>query len=245
MRLITLTLCTAACVAFSFPASAEVSLADWCTNLNGDISVCNGGPLSTSAAVNTGAFDETLEPSANSLGSIVFTIGTGPQAVAVYMDYDVDDTTEGFDQDQGAAVNPPSATQSYDIDTPANPYFEMNGNPLLPLTDGDTEPTYDPTTLGPPCCDVSWALEESLNVDPLLYTGATVTFTVSTRPPASGFYLQQTDGDTGNSIYLSDTVSLTPIGGTPPVPEPMSLVLFGTLVLGVLFLRRRSAVNAA
>jgi hypothetical protein len=243
MRLITLTLCAVTFVALSLPASADVSLADWCVNLNGDsTSVCNGGGAS-SANINTSGFDETLEPGTNTLGSITIKIGTGAQAAAVYMDYDVNFALFGFDQDFGDTVGALSATQSWDLDVPPNPYFEMAGNPLTPLSNTNTSGTF--STSPTPCCDVSWALEESLNVDPALYSGGTITFTVSTTAPRSGFYLEQTNGDTAETIYLSDSVNLTPLGSTPPVPEPMSIVLFGTLVAGVLFLRRRSSVNVA
>lgn len=243
MRLITLTLCAATVVALSLPASADVGLADWCVDLNGDVNtVCNGGtsPGGT-AAVNMSAFDETLEPGSNSLGSITVNLGTGTQAVGVYMDYDVDNTTLGPAQDSGATVGSPSATQSWDIDTPPNPYFELT-SPNTPLSDTNTAGTF--STSPTPCCDVSWDLQEILNVDPALYSGATVKFTVSTVAPASGFYLSQTNGDTGDTVYLSDTVTFTPIG-TASTPEPMSVVLLATLILGALFLRRRSSMNAA
>ena len=240
MRLPTLTIFATTLFALSIPASADVSLADWCVNANGNIDVCNGGASpGGNASVNVSGFDTTLEPGSNTLGSIVVTINTtGIVGAAVYMDYDVDFATLGFDQDFGTPVGSPSGTQSYDLDTPPNPYNEMSGNPILPLSDSNTVGT---PSGSPPCCDVSWALEEHGFLDPTLYSGIIFTFTVSTTAPTSGFYLQQTDTDTGDSIYLSDTYSVIPLSGPPPaVPEPSSILLLATAALGVLYWNRRS-----
>ena len=188
-----------------------------------------------------------LEPGSNTLGKIVVTLGTGVQGVGVYMDYDVDQGILGFDQDSGAVTGAPSPTQSYDLDTPPNPYFELTTpGENTPLSDGNTVGTYSGSPT--PCCDVSWALQELGFVDPTLYSGIVITFTVSAGPtaPSTPFYLSQTNGATGDTIYLSDSYTLTPLGrGGSPTPEPMSIVLFGTLIAGVLFLRRRSSVKVA
>ena len=243
MRLTTVALLTFMLLALSIPASADVGLADWCTNLNGNIDVCNGG-LSPggNANVNVSSFDQTLEPGSNTLGTIKVDIGTGSQLAAVYMDYDVDFSTQGSFQDSGSTSGAPSGSQSYELADPNTSTIFGDFAGPGPLPDSNTVGSFS----GPPtpCCDVSWALEENLNVNPALYSGGVVTFTVSTRAPASGFYLQQTNGDTGDTIYLSDTVSLTPLGSTS-TPEPMSLLLLGTLVSGALFLRRRFGAHAA
>jgi hypothetical protein len=244
MRLITLTLCVAACAAFSLPASADVGLNDWCVNLNGDISTACNGAGSGSAAINLSGFDTTVEP--NALGTIVVTItGTGTQYAAVYMDYDVDASTGGGFEDVGSTSGTASATQSYEMADPnaSNIFNDFAAAPPLPNTNSVNSAACDPN-FPPEYCDVSWALAENLNIDPSLYSGAVVTFTVSKTAPTSGFYLKQTNEVKGDSIYLSDTVSLTPTGVTPPVPEPMSIVLFGTLAAGAVFLRRRPRVNA-
>jgi hypothetical protein len=246
MRLITLTLCAATFVALSLPASADVGLADWCVDVNGDTStVCNGGTSpGGNATVNLTGFDTSLEPGSNTLGKIVVTLGTGVQGVGVYMDYDVDNASLGFDQDSAAAHGTPSGTQSYDLDTPPNPFFDFSSPTMTPLSDSNNVGTF--STSPAPCCDVSWALQEFGFVDPTLYSGITITFTVSTVAPTSGFYLSQTNGDTRDSIYLSDTFTLNPLGrGAGPTPEPMSVVLFATFILGALFLRRRSSMNGA
>jgi hypothetical protein len=161
------------------------------------------------------------------------------------MDYDIDNSTLGAFSDVGATVGTASATQSYELDDPntSNIFSDFAGSALT-NTNNVGSAQCDPN-FPPEYCDVAWGLGESLNVNPLLYSGATVTFTVSTSAPTSGFYLEQTNGITGDTIFLSDTVSLTPLSGPPPIPEPSSLILFATLIGGAFFLRKRSSANVA
>jgi len=270
MRLTTLTILAMILLALSIPASADVGLADWCVNLNGDISVCNGGTApGGNAYVNLAHFDTTLEgypstdpttgPFPNGLGSITIALGIGAQYASVFMDYDVDYSTLGsFDDAGSTSVAPPSATQSWELNDPelfsasSNPsgfvLFDDFSNGTLPSTNSVDAATCAANS--PAACDVAWALAESLYVDPSLYSGGTVTFTVSTTQPTSGFYLQQTNqgngvGGGGDIIYLSDSVSLTPNGGII-TPEPSSVILFATVIAGAsLFRRKRSSAKVA
>src|ERR1017187_7835680 len=114
MRLITLTIFAVLLLALSCPNSADVGLADWCVNLNGNIDVCNAGAApGGNANVNVSAFDPTLETAGpNTLGSITVTIGTGVQYAAVYMDYDVNYSTWGSFTDVGSVNGSPSEVKA-------------------------------------------------------------------------------------------------------------------------------------
>jgi hypothetical protein len=245
MRLITLTIFAVLLLALSVPASADVGLADWCVNLNGNIDVCNAGAApGGNANVNVSAFDPTLETAGpNTLGSITVTIGTGVQYAAVYMDYDVNYSTWGSFTDVGSVNGSPSGSQSYELADPntSNIFSDFSG--AGPLPNSNTVDAATCAANSPAYCDVSWALAESVFVDSTLYSGGVVTFTVSTTAPTSGFYLQQTNGITSDTIYLSDTVNLTPLGSPAPTPEPTSVLLLATTVVEVLVLRRRSSAN--
>ena len=75
--------------------AAQVSLADWCVNVNGDTSTaCNGagsgGTTIDGSSVSLANLDLTLEPSSNTLGSVTVTLNNAPnQYVSFYSDYDV------------------------------------------------------------------------------------------------------------------------------------------------------------
>ncbi len=202
-------------------SASTTGLADWCFNSNGNINTCNGGTMSPA-----GTFDSTLEPSANNLGSISFALTAGQYASA-YMDYDLDFVKYGSFQDSGATHGALPAAGSYELADPntSNIFTDFASNTL-----NNTNTVGTPS--GPPsaCCDVSWALSYKASV------AGTVTFTVSTTAPASGFYLQQTSFDAGDSIYLSE--SFTPGKAPPPpppnVPEPATLLLI-TPAIGAIF----------
>lgn len=57
---------------------------------------------------------------------------------------------------------------------------------------------------------------------------ALVTFTISSAAPASGFYLQQTNSVTGNSVYLTESVAMAQ---APPEPSTIALGMTALLLL--------------
>src|SRR5580704_5056433 len=114
MKRLTLAVGFLTALGLSMPAFADVNvLNNWCVTVNGDSSACNGnGPFSGTpnpypsspytspvssggGSVDLSAFDITLSPSGNSLGSITVTLGAGSnQFVNVYMDYDLNYANE-------------------------------------------------------------------------------------------------------------------------------------------------------
>lgn len=233
----------------SIPASADIALADWCVNNNGSVgsgsnqpsNSCNGGTLAADPNVNISAFDTTLEPGANAVGtspqSITVTFGTGNQNIGAFMNYDLDFAAKGSNGDYATAVGVFPAAFSYEMDNEftSSIFGDFSAGALTNANNVDFATC---SANSPSYCDVSWALDWSASVDPLLYSGGKITFTVSTTAPASGPYLQQTNGFTSDNLYLSAAVTLTPAGGPPPVPEPGAWVLLSTVV-GFLFLARK------
>jgi len=208
--------------------AGSVGLADWCFNVNGSVdsssvannpsNACNGGTNSALASVNTSGWDSTAEPSNNTLGSVVITLTPGQNNnVAFYADYDVDFATLGSFDDFGTAHGSLPANWGYELDDPntSNIFFDFAANTLA-----NTNHVGTPSGLPNQCCDVAWALGIR-NIFVPLGSSATVTFMVSTVQPTSGFYLQQTNQDTNNSIYLTANVPGTTTGS----PEPSTLVL--------------------
>jgi hypothetical protein len=203
-------------------------------------SACNTGTNTPSlpANVNGSGFDFTLGtlsgPNNNTFGSIVITLGPGNgQYALAYMDYDLNFDAEGSYTDVGSVSGTPHAGVSYELDDPgaSNIFSDFATNALT-----DTNNLGTPGTPANPCCDVSWALGVGgLSVAPGQM--ATITFTVGTSPPAGGFYLQQSNEYDSETIYLSETTTVSP----PPssVPEPSTLAILGTAIFGLALGRRR------
>ncbi len=236
--------------------ASTTSLADWCVNLNGDITTaCNfggSGGASGTGSISLAGFDTTTEPGTNTLGSVVVTLGVGKnQYAAFYADYDLDFGTLGSFQDSASVNWPKPLPISYEADDPNSPtstiFSDFAANTLTSANNVGAASV-------PPnaCCDVAFALA----VRGITVSGAgdtdTVTFTVSDVAPTptadpSGFYIQQTNFDVGDSIYLyyTDSGCQGPncIPQPPPtgVPEPSTFGLGLSVVGGLLLWARRRA----
>jgi hypothetical protein len=265
MKRLTLAVGFLTALGLSMPAFADVNvLNNWCVTVNGDSSACNGNsasyPITSPVAsgggsVDLSSFDQTLSPSGNSLGSITVTLGAGSdQFVNVYMDYDLNYPTAGSFQDLGATAGTLSTGESYELDDPNNCSAACLAAPAYIVSDieldSQSTPLPDTNTVGtagtPPnqCCDVSWALGLG-GINVLSGGSATVTFTVSTTQPTSGFYLQQTNEvDSGDVIYLSGSVTVNnPVTGS--TPEPGTWLLLSTVIGGIAMARKKFMRSAA
>jgi hypothetical protein len=225
-------------------AATQVSLADWCVNVNGDsATACNGGGsggASGTSSISLASFDKTLEPGSNTLGTVTVSLGAGAgQYVSFYADYDVDFATKGSFADTGAVVGSLPAGASYELDDPnsSNIFSDFAANTL-----GNTNNVG--TSALPPneCCDVAFALSfGNINVT----STGTVTFAITTTAPTSGFYIEQTNQYTGDSIFLQETTTLGPCtvncnggGGNTGTPEPSTFGL-GLGLIGVALVWKR------
>jgi hypothetical protein len=199
-------------------AKADVVLADWCVNLNGDIATaCNGGG-SGGGGIDLSNFDPTLSPANNTLGSIKVTLLPGSnQYVSFYADYDISFATYGSFDDYASLHGALPAGLTYELDDPnvSNIFNDFAGNTLA-----NTNNVGTPGDPANNCCDVSFALSLS-GINPGA-DGATATFVISSTAPSGGFYIQQTNQDTGASIYLQGEVT---DNGVPQVPEPSTLAM--------------------
>jgi hypothetical protein len=250
-------------------ATTLASLNDWCFNIDGvnpATNLCNQGQTTVTVpgGVNGSAFDFTLgsqtegTPSTpyagypttvnnqNTLGSVTITLSPGAsQYVLAYMDYDLNYDNAGSFQDSASTHGALAGGESYSLNSPENCTAGCGGNGSDIVNEVFTHALNDTNSVGTfagdgVCCDVSWALGLNLNV--AANTQDVVTFSVSKTAPASGFYLQQTNGiDNTQNIYFSASVVVNNTGGGS-TPEPASLVLFGGGLVGVFLLRKRITV---
>ena len=224
-------------------AASVTGLNDWCFNVNGNSSAsnaCNGGAGPVLPGADLSAFDTALVAS-NNLGTAVFTLGAGlGQFVLFYADYDVDVVAFGSFDDVGTVNGVLPANASYSLDDPNVPGTLFGAFATNTLDNTNHVGTHS----GPPatqCCDVAWGLGIG-GIDVLAGGSATVTFTVSTTQPTGGFFLQQTNFDTLNTIYATESVVVTgPAGGG--VPEPSTFGL-GLIAAGAAFLYARKRNRA-
>ena len=244
-------------------ASADVGLADWCVNDNGSVGAgsnqpsnsCNGGTLAPDPNVNIGSFDQTLEPGANAVAttpqSIMISFGTGPQNIGVFLNYDVDFAAFGSNGDYGTPVGAFPAPFSYEMDNEfaSTIFSDFAGGAALPDTNNVDFATCS-ANFPPNYCDVAMSMNWIANIDATKFTGGTITYTASTTKPTSAFYLEQTSGlscqasgGTGAgcaNVFLSASVSLTPVGGGGNVPEPNEVVLLlGMLSVIVIAVKKK------
>lgn len=181
------------------------------------------------------------------MGEIRISIsGAGDHYVGVFLDHEISEPTNTFLNETGMAVGTPAPGQTWEIDAP-----EVSGANLIlgdlsamGLLNCDfTDPLTFPAPPAGPCLpiglegigDISLAMAYSFTLDP--DEDAVVSFTVSDMEPPSGFFLKQTDTNSGEVIYLSGHVSRSSI------PEPGTLAIFGAglVALGGLRRARRAA----
>ncbi len=204
---------------------AVVGLFDYAFNIDGVVTANPAVP----AAVDDSAFSYLT-----GLGTISLSLATpGNHFVGLFVDHEIDEALNTFFNEYGSSVGVAPAGLSWEIDEPGFIFGDIYTN-----FTGSTAAVsgLDHTTgvpIGNPD-DPSMAL--GWNFGLLVGENATITFSLSTVAPASGFYLAQTDPASNASVYFSSTLTILgsdPGGGGTPIPEPGS-ALAGLACLGVM-----------
>jgi hypothetical protein len=228
--------------------AGSYSLNEWCfyvnsLDLNHSCAEAGGGGT-LDAPFQSASFSPALGGS-GILGTVSVTLTPGSDTYKVFALWDYNSSAGGGFGEYATAVGTLPAGEHYSVDAPSDPgsVGAVSSSPGNLTTYFNAGVLDDTNHLGscstPPCSNVSVALEQDVNVAP--GTTDIVTFTVSTTPPTSGFYVSQTDPD-GTTLFFSSNVVDPPLGSLNATPEPGSIALLaGGLGLLAWARRRRTA----
>jgi len=208
------------------PAMATSSLYDWAFYVDGTTyENWLGDTMPT-----TGILDAT------GLGTLTWsTSAVGSHSFLAFFDYEIDEGTNTFFNESGAASGSAAAGQSWEIDEPGYMFGDIYNNVLAGALDNTNAVPAGAED------DVSWAMgwDFALAADET----ALITLSISDVAPASGFYLAHFDPDSQEGIYFTSSLRISG-GGTDPVPEPATMLLMGTGLAGLLGVGRKKMKKA-
>ncbi|MCB2180962.1 MAG: PEP-CTERM sorting domain-containing protein [Desulfobulbaceae bacterium] len=219
-------------------SATQIDLFDWGFNIDGAYFY---KPY-MGTVDNTGFISET------GLGTLTWqTSEFGAHTFLAVFDHDIETSVNSFFNESGSAYGTAEAGQTWEIDEPG--YWaiydgDKTGDIHSHLLGGDLDKTIFNDDENITQDDVSMGMGWHFSLDD--FETAVITLTLSESAPNSGFYLEQHDDLSGISIYLSSTLVITSDepgpGPTNPIPEPGTMLLFGTGLAGLTgYSRKKSA----
>lgn len=217
--------------------AALLDLFDWTFNIDGTVYSAPDvysppDPGQLPASINTSLFNFStggLPGSGGGLGQITITVtGAGSHSVIAFFDHEIDESVNTYFNEFGTAVGTPDTGQSWEIDEPGYVFGDIYTNVLAGTLDN---------TNGVPAGgenDVSMALGWDFSL--AATESGRVTLLLSEAVPQAALYLSQTDPDSDYSIYYSSSLG---IRSSEEVPEPGTMLLVATGLVGLAGLRRR------
>lgn len=198
---------------------ADIALFEWGLNLNGVVTG-TGDPLPPGSTLDTGT----------GLGSVqlLFT-GAGAHSGILFVDHELSEVENTFFNELGEVSGVPGAGVSWEIDEPGFVFGNIFDNFLAGALDNSVG-TADPD-------DVSMAI----GWDFILGAGeqGTLDFLLAEAQP-TGFYLRHYDPDSGEELYFTASLTISPISSVPDGGSTLALLLSGIAVVLKVRSRRRN-----
>jgi len=233
--LLTVTACFILCLLTNFLYATQITLLDYGINIDGVSAFPTQGDTLPDK-VDTDSFDDN-----SGLGTISVTIaGMGDHFIGLFVDHEIDEGINTFFNETGMATGVPAAGQSWEIDEPGF----GNGDIFINFTDSDNslgsrlDNGIGVSVFGTTSFPDDMAMAMGWNVNLAANESVTVKFLLDTFVP-SDFYLAHNDPDSSQSIYLSSSLSfkITP----DAVPEPSTIILLSSGLIGIIALRKRQS----
>ncbi len=205
-----------ACMLAALPAGAVPTIYEWHFNTDGAVTNDLSSPLVGGGALGWSEITVT---------------GAGDHSFAAFFDYEIDESVNTFFNEYGVAHGVAAAGQSWEIDEPGYVFGDIYNNFVAGTLDGTNGvPSTAPD-------DVSMAL--GWNFSLAAGETATITLLLADVAPLLGFYLEQVDPDSGESVFFSSRLTIA--GGGTPVPEPSTMCLVALGLASLLGMRTRRA----
>lgn len=196
--------------------AGPVSLNDLQSNFDGVVSSVAPGGSAWDSGTGLGKF------------AVEF-LGAGPHSAHLFVDHELSETVNGFDNELGAVTGAPAAGQSWEIDEPG-----FSANP------GDI---YDHFAAGQLDNSVGRSTPEdvamALGWDFVLQPGerGVLTFLLATQPPPDPFYLLQSDPESGEKVYFSSSLVIASVA-VPDHDAAVPWLGLGAVVVATWYRRR-------
>ena len=193
--------------------AAPIALFDHAFNIDGVVTL-GAAP----AAADMAGFDTV-----SGLGTISLQVrGAGPRHVSLFVDHEIDETTNTFFNETASSHGVAAAGQSWEIDEPGYVFGDIFDNFMAGSLDNTN--AFQAGLQDDVAMAMGWNF--SLASDETAF----ISFLLSVQEPTGGFYLTQHDSDSNLALHLSGTLQIRQ-DGSHPAPEPATL---GLVALGLL-----------